>query len=251
MDLDLNVIISDRDAITSSLTVARAFRKRHTHVLRKIDDIQGNWSKLLNEFGPKMGSTDGTLSNEFDPKMSSVKNELSPDIGTKKFKDCFFEAEYITENGRTVRNVNMNRDGFMLLTMGFNGRDALRVKLMFLDRFNAQEKELAKRSVYYDLEKQLRKRLTDTIRDYGPAEKSEWEYSKLTNLLYMAAAGHNAEKLKRDRGLNPKVSAFADALTSAERDKYIDAENQLIIAYSTGTTDYYVLKDMLLEKKSA
>lgn len=269
MDLDLNVIISNRDAITSSLTVAKAFRKRHTHVLRKIDDVQENWAQLLNELSPKMGpvntelhpKTDAALkelsskmsptNTVFNPKIDSVQGELSPDIGLKKFKDCFFETEYLTEDGRSVRSFNLNRDGFMLLTMGFNGRDALRVKLMFLDRFNAQEKELAKRSVYYDLEKQLRKRLTDTIRDYGPAEKSEWEYSKLTNLLYMAAAGHNAEKLKRDRGLNPKVSAFADALTSVERDKYIDAENQLIIAYSTGTTDYYVLKDMLLEKKSA
>ena len=247
MDLDLNVIISNRDAITSSLTVAKAFHKQHKNVLRTVDGINTNWKKLLSELSPKTDAALKTLSS----KVSPVEGELSPDIGLKKFKDCFFETEYLTEDGRSVRSFNMNRDGFMLLTMGFHGKDALQVKLMFLDRFNAQEKELAKRSVYYDLEKQLRKRLTDTIRDYGPAEKSEWEYSKLTNLLYMAAAGHNAEKLKRDRGLDQKVSAFADALTSAERDKYIDAENQLIIAYSTGTTDYYVLKDMLLEKKSA
>ncbi len=247
MDLDLNVIISNRDAITSSLTVAKAFRKRHTHVLRKIDDVQENWSQLLNELSPKMGSAPDTL----HPKMDSVQGELSPDIGLKKFKDCFFETEYLTEDGRSVRSFNMNRDGFMLLTMGFNGRDALRVKLMFLDRFNIQEQELAKRSILYEIEGKQRKRLTDTIQKYYTGDNLGGQIRKFTNLLYITAAGNKADKLKRDRGLDQKVSAFADALTSVERDKYIDAENQLIIAYSTGTTDYYVLKDMLLEKKSA
>lgn len=257
-DLDLNVIISNRNAITSSLTVAKAFHKRPDNVLRTIDGIRDHWKKLLNELSPKMGPVNQELpsemravNNELGSKVSPVKGELSPDIGLKRFSDCFFETEYITEDGRSVRSFNMNRDGFMLLTMGFNGRDALRVKLMFLDRFNMQEQELAKRSVLYEIEAKQRKRLTDVIKKYGPAEKNEWEYSKLTNLLYMAAAGHSAEKLKRDRGLDSKVSAFADALTSVERDKYIDAENQLIIAYSTGVTDYHELKELLLEKQSA
>lgn len=257
-DLDLSVIISNRDAITSSLTVAKAFHKRPDNVLRTIDSIRDHWKKLLNELSPKMGPVNQELpskmravNNELGSKVSPVEGELSPDIGLKKFKDCFFETEYLTEDGRSVRSFNMNRDGFMLLTMGFNGKGALRVKLMFLDRFNEQERELAQRSAYYSMERRLRKRLTDTIQKYSPTEPTGREYQQITNLLYMAAAGHNAEKLKRDRGLDSKVSAFADALTSVERDKYIDAENQLIIAYSTGVTDYHELKSLLLEKQSA
>lgn len=247
MDLDLNVIISNRDAITSSLTVAKAFHKRPDNVLQKIDDIRKNWKKLLDELPLKTRATNDVI----NPKTDAIQGELSSDIGLKRFKDCFFETEYLTENGRHVRSYNMNRDGFVLLTTGFNGKDALKFKLMFLDRFNEQERELAQRSAYYTMERRLRKRLTDTIQKCYTGDNLGGQILKFTNLLYITAAGNKADKLKRDRGLDQKVSAFADALTSVERDKYIDAENQLIIAYSTGTTDYYVLKDMLLEKKSA
>lgn len=250
-DLDLNVIISNRDAITSSLTVAKAFHKQHAHVLRTIDSIHDNWKKLLNELPLKTDPVPDTL----PPKMDAVKGELSPDIelkkGLKKFKDCFFETEYLTEDGRSVRSFDMNRDGFMLLTMGFNGRNALRVKLMFLDRFNEQERELAQRSAYYTMERRLHKRLTDTIQKYGPVEPDTRIYQQLTDLLYITAAGYSASKLKRDRGIAPNTSAFADALTSSERERYIDAENRLIIAYSTNVTDYHELKELLLEKQSA
>ena len=67
----------------------------------------------------------------------------------------------------------------------------------------------------------------------------------MTTLLYMVSAGNNASKLKRDRGLDVRASAFADALTSNERQTYIAKEMQLIALYQIGVTDYHELKEKL------
>ena len=109
-----------------------------------------------------------------------------------QFDDCFYQSTYITKDGRTVRSFDMNRDGFTLLTMGFNGRDALAFKLAYINRFNSMEQELTKRNTLYDMEKQLRKQLTDTIQLHYIGDHLNREIMQLTNLLYIAVTGHNA-----------------------------------------------------------
>lgn len=43
---------------------------------------------------------------------------------------------------RPVRAFNMTKDGFVLLAMGFTGREALRFKLAYIQRFNEMEEQL-------------------------------------------------------------------------------------------------------------
>lgn len=92
--------------LTSSLLVAEKFGKEHQHVLRDI--------RALIEGLSKSGDT-----------------------------PMFAETTYIHEqNKQEYPMFVMNRDGFTLLAMGFNGNKALGFKLEYIKAFNEMEKRL-------------------------------------------------------------------------------------------------------------
>lgn len=94
------VIMKDKQAVTTSLQVAKVFDKRHDHILRDIDDIK-----------------------------KDVPN----------FGEMFTETTELDSYGRDRRIYDMNRDGFSLLAMGFNGKKALQFKLKYINAFNQME----------------------------------------------------------------------------------------------------------------
>lgn len=51
----------------------------------------------------------------------------------------FASADYIDAQGKPRPSYNMDRDGFMLLAMGFTGPKALKFKMAFIEAFNRME----------------------------------------------------------------------------------------------------------------
>lgn len=94
--------------VTSSRNVARDFGKGHREVLRAIDNI----------------------------------------VNSGAVQDCtdlFYETNYVHEqNKQKYRQYLMNRDGFTLVVMGFEGRQAMKFKLDYMNAFNEMEKQLNK-----------------------------------------------------------------------------------------------------------
>lgn len=201
-EVTFDVIIKNKNVVVSSLNVADIFHKQHKNILRDIDNLKEDWKELSKELGSLLSPVN--KSEELNAKVRS----------TPKFKDCFKVGSYITQDGRTVRSYNMNRTGFTLLAIGFNGKKALRFKLAYIARFDEMEEELVKRNTLYELEKQLRKMLTDTINEAYKGTPPERTYMKLTNLLYISVTGNKADKIKRDKGFERECSVFADILTS-------------------------------------
>lgn len=93
---------------TTSLEVAKFFGKRHTDVLRDVNNFSANC-----------------------PKEFSQRN--------------FASAEYTDEQGKPRPMFILYRDGFMLLVMGYTGKKALAMKLAYIEAFNRMEAELAAR----------------------------------------------------------------------------------------------------------
>lgn len=242
-EVTFDVIIKNRNVVVSSLNVADIFHKQHKNILRDIDNLKADWKELVDELGSLLSPVDSCpeISGELTSKMRAVP----------KFKDCFFESNYLTKDGRTVRSYNMNRTGFTLLANGFNGKKALRFKLAYISRFDEMEEELVKRNTLYEMELTLRNQLTDTIQHnyVGDSKRLSRAICRFTNLLYIVVLGNKASKVKKDRGFGEDVSVFADIMTSAERSKYMEKENDFISYYRSGVTDYYELKDLLLDKK--
>ena len=88
--------------LTNSLLVAEKFGKEHKNILRDILNLVAQNSAA---------------------------------------KLLFVESEY-DNRGKTYPMYVMNKDGFTLLVMGFNGKDALNFKLDFLNAFNKMESML-------------------------------------------------------------------------------------------------------------
>lgn len=94
----------DGDLIVNSREIAKKFDKRHDNVIRDIENLISNSSKLSNEF--------------------------------------FIENEYTNKRGKTYREYLLTRDGFSLLAMGFTGKEALEWKIKYIEAFNKMEKAI-------------------------------------------------------------------------------------------------------------
>ena len=93
-------------AVCTSLMVAEKFGKEHFNVLRDIENLE--------------------CSQEF----RAINYELS---------------SYKSKQGKQIPMIQMTRDGFSVLVMGFTGKEAMAWKEKYIAAFNAMEDELIKR----------------------------------------------------------------------------------------------------------
>lgn len=106
-DCGMFVSKKDEEVRVSSRYIAKLFNKEHTHVLRAIENI--------------------------------VKSEgLS-----KEFTQANFGlSAYKSKDGRMCKEYCLTRDGFVMVTMGFTGKNAMKFKEWYINKFNEMEKQL-------------------------------------------------------------------------------------------------------------
>jgi len=97
------VEVSNNQIVTDSRKVAEVFKKEHKDVLE------------------------------------SIRGILAAENSAARF---FYESTY-ENRGKQYPCYLMNRDGFSLLVMGFNGKKALEWKVKYIEAFNEMEKQLA------------------------------------------------------------------------------------------------------------
>jgi len=100
-----SVVLHDGRPATTSLEIAKFFGKRHTDVLRDINNILPNC-----------------------PEKFSQRN--------------FASANYLDDQAKNRPMFIIFKDGFILLVMGYTGKKALVIKLAYIEAFNALEAEL-------------------------------------------------------------------------------------------------------------
>lgn len=98
-------IVSSRP-VTSSLRIAEHFGKRHDNVVRDIRKIISN---------------------------------VSEEFGALNFEG----VNYLDEKRESRPMYLLTKDGFLILAMGYTGKDAMRLKEAYIRRFNEMEAELA------------------------------------------------------------------------------------------------------------
>ena len=100
-----NLITKTEDGklVVSSRRVADDFKKRHSDVIEKIQQL--------------------------------IKAE-------KSVMSMFIESSYKAGTGKNYKEYLLTRDGFSLLVMGFTGSEALEWKLKYIEAFNTMERKL-------------------------------------------------------------------------------------------------------------
>jgi Rha family phage regulatory protein len=98
---------ADRVPVVNSRDIAEVFGKQHKNVLRDIENL----------------------------------------IGSNVSRSWFRPVTVLDNYGREQPSINLTRDGFMLLVMGWNGERAMALKVAYIEAFNAMESELRTRDV--------------------------------------------------------------------------------------------------------
>lgn len=111
-DTDL-IMISNNQALTTSLKVAEYFEKQHKHVL---DSVEKAINNLLTVNGPNF----------------------------RPVENGFVEAAYTDSKGEKRRMYYLNRDAFTFVVMGFTGEKAAIWKWKYIQAFNRMEEAIRK-----------------------------------------------------------------------------------------------------------
>lgn len=149
-------------AIVSSRKVAEVFGKEHRHVLESI--------KKITE--PKNG-----LSEKF-----TIRN--------------FIPSNYKDSTGRKLPEFLLTRDGFVMLVMGFTGKEALKFKEAYINRFNEMEQYiLALQTARMEFPE-----LTQAILEVHETPK-HYHFSNEMDLINRIVLGMTAKQFKESHGL--------------------------------------------------
>lgn len=179
MLVEVQKINKEEVTVVSSLDVAQTFEKDHKHVLEDIRKIEST-------------------------------------ISTAEFSALFYKSKYKASNGKTNPMFLMNRDGFTLLVMSYNGEKAMKFKLAYIKQFNEMEKLLKEKVIERQKGIAVRQALTKSIQQSQENERMHGHaYSTYTNCIYKVIFGKNAKQLREELGIDKKAN-LRDYLSSEE-----------------------------------
>ncbi len=107
-DLSEFVVLSDTTLITDSRRVAKHFKKNHRDVLRAFDQLECSDEYRVRNYA------------------QTVETRENPSGGAPI----------------PSRIIRMTKDGFMFMVMGFQGKEAAKIKESYINAFNAMAEQL-------------------------------------------------------------------------------------------------------------
>lgn len=162
-DIIVSLRARDDKVFADSRDIAEKFEKQHKHVLESIRRLIGDAPTTQPNFRPF------------------------------RIKDLA---------GDSTSHVEMTRDGFMLLVMGFTGKKALEWKVRYIEAFNKMEAELKqKRSTIRNDGKRVRNEFTTVLGKHGVTD-----YRRATNSIYTGLWDTDASGLRKRHNLPAKAN---------------------------------------------
>lgn len=189
------VIMHDRQAVTTSLQIAKTFQKNHRDVLRVIDTLK-----------------------------KDVRN----------FAQMFSESSIPDSYGRPRRIYYLNRDGFSLLAMSFTGTKALQFKLAYIDAFNEMEDNLRQHPRPLSLPEQIQviakgydglaRDVEDIKNRMGLPGNMAHTFSKKRNAKVIAVLGGKKSNAYENKTVRSKTyrALFSSYCETFSQDRYND-----------------------------
>lgn len=111
------------------------------------NEIEGETKKMTNEQLVTIINNQAVVSSRqvaesFGKEHRNVTASIRDILGAEKSATNFFHETSFEYRGQKFPEYLMNRDGFTLLAMGFNGHKALQWKLKYIQAFNEMEEQL-------------------------------------------------------------------------------------------------------------
>ena len=154
---ELGVTTEDgKKAVVSSRDVADTFGKRHSDVLRAIDN---------------------TL------------DDLEDSFAERNFA----LSDYKGRSGKKNREYLLTRDGFTLIAMGFTGKKAMKFKVMYINQFNKME-QLIKERCFAKIEYAPMMTAVKESREAVGKKTNHFHYSNEANMINRIVIGATSKK---------------------------------------------------------
>ena len=200
---------------TTSRKIAEVFEKRHSDVLRDIENLH--------------------CSNNFTKRNFALSS----------YKDI---------SGKLNKEYVITRDGFTMIAMGYTGERAMEFKEKYINAFNFMENELKRiyaERKQWEIERAkgvlVRHILTDTIKiKITESPNKKFMYPNYTKLIYRAIFGKPFKELQKEFGIKPKES-LRDYLTG-EQLKEVEQMEMLVSSLIGIGMGYNEIKGFIEER---
>ncbi len=161
--------------VTTSRKIAEGFKKRHSDVLRDIENL----------------------------RCSETFRERN-----------FALSSYKSEQNKILKEYIVTEDGFTILCMGYGGERAMEFKEHYIAEFNVMRDELKRihtERQQWQIERDkgvvIRHILTDTIKmKIADSPNKRFAYPNYTHLIYRTLFGKTAKELEKEYGLKSRES---------------------------------------------
>ena len=188
LEVMIKKINKEEVTVATSLDVAETFNKRHSDVLRDIDNLN--------------------CSKEFTERNFALSS----------YKDA---------SGKSNKMQYMTRDGFTILVMGYTGEKAMKFKEAYINQFNNMEKLLHEKFVERQKGITVRHIVTDMIKQSKENERMHGHaYSLYTDMIYKCLFGKTAKQFREELGIS-KTDTLRDYFTPEEL-KAINSKEMLV-----------------------
>lgn len=208
MLVEMKKINKKETIIVTSRDIAETFQKRHSDVLRDIENLN--------------------CSEEFAERNFAL-------------------SSYKDGSGKSNKEYLLTRDGFTIVVMGYTGDKAMKFKEAYINQFNQMESILQGKMIEREKGIAVRQALTKAIELSGENERMHGHaYSTYTNVIYKAIFGKDAKHLKEEYGIGKKGD-LRDCFTKEELQEIQKAEMLVgsLMEYGWGFDE---IKDFITNK---
>lgn len=198
---------------------------------------------------------DETENKQYTREHKSILRAIRELKCSDKFRgEHFAPSEYVDVRGKKQPCIEMDRDGFTLLVMGFSDPKSMYFKEKYIEEFNAMENELKR--IYterqqWQIERDkgvvIRHILTDTIKmKIADSPHKRFAYPNYTNLIYRTLFKKSAKELEQDFGVKPK-EYLRDYFTGTDLEK-VQSMEMLISSLINCGWGYGEIKEFVQNK---
>ena len=207
---------NEEQLTTTSRLIAEIFEKRHSDVIRAIENL-----------------------------------ECSQDFTERNFA----LSDYKDDSGKSNKEYIITKDGFVMLAMGFTGEKAFKFKEQYINAFNSMERELKRiyeERQQWVIEREkgklVRHILTDTIKmKVAESPNKKFMYPNYTKLIYKVLFNKSFDELKKMYNIKPKES-LRDYISSEEL-KELEQMEMLISSLINLGWGYNQIKEFIMKNQ--
>jgi Rha family phage regulatory protein len=117
--------------------------KHQSTIVTRSELITSSSGSLIQVHGRSLWTTSHVVADKFNKRHSNVIRSIENLECSSEFSQLNFEKrDFLDERGKLQKTYDTSRDGFSILAMGFTGKGAARWKEQFIAAFGSMEREL-------------------------------------------------------------------------------------------------------------